>query len=177
MLLRAEFMYGEASEVLVAEHTILGERRRAEVGAEVGWEDVGSAPLCCVNLDNQRRSAQAKSRNPLLFWRSIYSMLFGLNLSHDHNHISAAATRVRKRCFLKVLALVIAGPTEQSAPPFFFCAGDVSFVSLFICTIRPQNWALSTGPFDDVILYRQQQFTARRRGLELFLCFCATDTR
>eukprot|EP00903_Cladosiphon_okamuranus_P022088 g20311.t1 len=28
MLLRAEFMYGEASEVLVAEHTILGERRR-----------------------------------------------------------------------------------------------------------------------------------------------------
>lgn len=27
MLLKAEFMYGEASEVLVAEHTILGPRR------------------------------------------------------------------------------------------------------------------------------------------------------
>lgn len=31
MLLRAEFMYGEASEVLVAEHTILGEGRSEEV--------------------------------------------------------------------------------------------------------------------------------------------------
>lgn len=31
MLLKAEFMYGEASEVLVAEHTILGARRRKTV--------------------------------------------------------------------------------------------------------------------------------------------------
>ena len=36
MLLRAEFMYGEASEVLVAEHTILGERRREKVGERGG---------------------------------------------------------------------------------------------------------------------------------------------
>lgn len=34
MLLRAEFMYGEASEVLVAEHTILGQRRREKVRTE-----------------------------------------------------------------------------------------------------------------------------------------------
>lgn len=31
MLLRAEFLYGEASEVLVAEHTILGEMRKEKV--------------------------------------------------------------------------------------------------------------------------------------------------
>eukprot|EP00752_Nemacystus_decipiens_P002150 g2049.t1 len=36
MLLRAEFMYGEASEVLVAEHSILGERRDEEDRLLVG---------------------------------------------------------------------------------------------------------------------------------------------
>lgn len=53
MLLRAEFMYGEASEVLVAEHTILGERRREKVLRPISFRfiffffDVSSLAWCC----------------------------------------------------------------------------------------------------------------------------------
>lgn len=49
MLLRAEFMYGEASEVLVAEHTILGERRRERVRAP--QSRLWLASLVCVFAD------------------------------------------------------------------------------------------------------------------------------
>lgn len=46
MLLRAEFMYGEASEVLVAEHTILGERRRENVRSRRVGAGTGSGRKC-----------------------------------------------------------------------------------------------------------------------------------
>ncbi|CAM9817948.1 unnamed protein product [Scytosiphon promiscuus] len=46
MLLRAEFMYGEASEVLVSEHTILGEGRD-----EKSWRD----PLSAAGLSDEER--------------------------------------------------------------------------------------------------------------------------